>query len=92
MHTHLLKVGHFTMDNALNNDTMMQSLMIILTACDIDFDLVDHRIMCIAHIINLCSGWVVYVVTDGIKDTNDSSLPKEDTTKSNPIVQAHTVI
>jgi hypothetical protein len=35
------KVGHFTMDNASTNLTMMQELEIMFRKCDIDFDATD---------------------------------------------------
>jgi len=58
MYAHLLKVGHFTMDNALNNGTMMQVLKTILARREIEFDTNDRKIMCFAHVIDLCSGRV----------------------------------
>ena len=49
----LLKVRHFTMDNAANKGTMMQALVRLLEKRDIDFDPVNCKIMCFTHIINL---------------------------------------
>jgi hypothetical protein len=53
------KVGHFTMDNASTNLTMMQELEIMFRKRDIDFDATDQHIMCYAHIVNLSSGRVI---------------------------------
>jgi len=58
------KIGHFTLDNASNNSTMLQSLERKLRDRDIEFDAVDRRIMCFAHIIDLCSGRVVGAIDD----------------------------
>ena len=54
------KVGHFTLDNASNNGTMMQELQETLEDRDVsDFDARDNRIMCFAHVIDLCAGAVI---------------------------------
>jgi hypothetical protein len=50
-----LKVGYFTLDNAASNGTMMQSLQTMLRAHDIAFDVVDRKIMCFAHVVDLSS-------------------------------------
>ena len=55
----LLKVGHFTTDNASANITMMQELETMFAERDIDFDATDRHIMCYAHIVNLSSGRVI---------------------------------
>ncbi|KIK24334.1 hypothetical protein PISMIDRAFT_44028, partial [Pisolithus microcarpus 441] len=51
-------IGHFTLDNACNNDTAMRELSRLLTLCGIDFDPVDCHIICFPHILNICSGHV----------------------------------
>jgi hypothetical protein len=38
----IFKVGHFTLDNAANNKTMMENLKKKLEERDIAFDEVDH--------------------------------------------------
>jgi hypothetical protein len=53
------KAGHFTMDNASVNYTMMQELEIMFNERDIDFDAADRQIMCYRHIVNLSSGRVI---------------------------------
>jgi len=60
-----LKVGHFTLDNASNNQTMMEALERQLNKRDIPFDAKDCRIMCYAHISNLSSGHVIRAAGDG---------------------------
>jgi len=78
MHAHLLKVGHFTMDNASNNRTMMEQLEPMLASHNIPFDATDCRIMYFAHVINLCSGHVIRAVTDGAVDNDAYSLSSDD--------------
>jgi hypothetical protein len=59
------KVGHFTLDNASNNGTMMDKLQSLLEARDVThFDAKDSRIMCFAHVVDLCSRRVLL----GLKD------------------------
>ena len=82
------------MDNAMNNAAMMQELETILKTHDIDFDAKDRRIMCFAHIINLCSGRVIRNLTDKIadKDGGSSSESDHDIVPSNPIARARAVV
>jgi hypothetical protein len=40
-----IQVGHFTLDNAANNETWMKELETILLTRDIPFDWADNRIM-----------------------------------------------
>ncbi|KIK14506.1 hypothetical protein PISMIDRAFT_84486, partial [Pisolithus microcarpus 441] len=55
------KAGHFTMDNAENNVTMMTHLSQLLVPRELPlgFDAKDRRIMCYAHIMNICVQHVV---------------------------------
>jgi hypothetical protein len=94
MHAHdvLLKVGHFTLDNASNNETMMAALAPILAERDISFDAHDRRIMCFAHIINLCSGWVISAVSNGHNNNDDHSSSDDGTVDSDPIAQARAAV
>jgi hypothetical protein len=63
------KVGHFTMDNASNNGTMMEKLQRLLEARDVShFDAKDSRIMCFAHVVDLCSRRVVAALRDFARD------------------------
>ncbi|KIK22292.1 hypothetical protein PISMIDRAFT_102707, partial [Pisolithus microcarpus 441] len=59
-------ISHFTLDNAHNNDTTMRELSRLLTLHGIDFDLVDHHIICFPHVLNICSGHVTdeYMAVD----------------------------
>jgi len=52
-------MGHFTLDNASNNVTMLEELEDLLYARDISFDGIDRRIMCFAHMINICCQHVI---------------------------------
>jgi hypothetical protein len=89
------QVGHFTMDNASNNETMMQVLEAILATREIKFNAKDRRIMCFAHIIDLCSGRVVrgagatnneVVGQDGFSSSDDDSVTPD------PIARAHAAV
>ncbi|KIK77783.1 hypothetical protein PAXRUDRAFT_165752, partial [Paxillus rubicundulus Ve08.2h10] len=53
-----LAVGHWTLENADNNDTLMLKLQKLLAECDIQFHHQDHHIHCFPHILNICSGHV----------------------------------
>jgi hypothetical protein len=46
--------GHWTLDNAANNGTLMIEFGNLLRACDIDFDPIDRQVMCFLHIVNIC--------------------------------------
>lgn len=89
MDTHLFKVGHFTMDNASNNETMMQELQILLAGRDVSFDPVNRRVMCFAHVVNLCSGRVIHGIS---QDKGDSFSAGDDAVPSNPIDLARAVV
>jgi len=88
----LLEVGHFTLDNASNNRTMMEELEMMLTERDIVFDAEDRKIMCFAHIVDLCSGRVICAASNGVEPENDSSSSDGDTAASNPIALARAVV
>jgi DNA-directed RNA polymerase specialized sigma54-like protein len=85
----LLKVGHFTMDNASNNKTFMEHLKVVKRSregegegeseSEMTFDAADRQIRCFAHVINLCSGRVLSA--DGAQNENnehDSSSSDSD--------------
>ena len=80
------------LDNALNNGTMMEELKTMLTKRDITFNAEDHRIICFAHVVDLCSRHVICAVSNGVEPGNDSSLSNGDTAVSNPIAVACTVV
>lgn len=54
-----LKIGHFTLDNASNNDTALYHLAELLQDRDIPFDPVDRQIRCFPHVINICVKHVI---------------------------------
>jgi len=82
------------MDNASNNDTMMKALGARLTKeRDIEFDPVDCRVMCFAHIVDLCSGRVIRGLSGGVADKdNSSSSDDDDTVASDPISVARAAV
>ncbi|KIK21170.1 hypothetical protein PISMIDRAFT_104447, partial [Pisolithus microcarpus 441] len=59
-----LLVGHITMDNADNNDKMMEALEEMLLKHNIPFDRKDQHIHCLPHVLNICCGHVVDGLTD----------------------------
>ncbi|KIM64060.1 hypothetical protein SCLCIDRAFT_50902, partial [Scleroderma citrinum Foug A] len=50
-----LEIGHFTLDNAANNSTAMTELSRLLQRRGIDFNSQDLHIMCLPHVLNICS-------------------------------------
>jgi len=64
----------------------------MLTKRDITFDVEDRRIMCFAHVVDLCSGCVIRVASNGVEPGNDSSSSDSDTAVSNPIALARMVV
>ena len=50
----ITQVGHWTLDNTVNNGTFMEELEHLLHKFNIDFDHLDRQIMCFPHIINIC--------------------------------------
>ncbi|KAL4078016.1 hypothetical protein J3A83DRAFT_4186260 [Scleroderma citrinum] len=59
-----LAIGHFTLDNACNNDTTMQKLSELLAECGIKFDHIDQCIMCLPHVLNICLKHIAEKYTD----------------------------
>lgn len=53
------QIGHFTLDNARNNDTAMRELSRLLQHRNINFDATDRRITCFPHVLNICSRRVI---------------------------------
>jgi hypothetical protein len=82
------------MDNASNNQSFMKCLEAEMIIRDVNFDATDRRIMCFAHIINLCSGRVLQV--DGAPDDeHDPTLTDNNSatlTSSSPIALARAVV
>lgn len=100
----IFKVGHFTMDNASNNDTMMKELARLLQDRDIAFDYADRRIMCFGHVIDLSSGRVVsglsrpgsrraeHFFEDWVEATEPTEPTYDDAIKRDIISHARTVV
>jgi hypothetical protein len=47
------KLGYFVLDNAANNDTMLESFARHLETLNIPYDPTTHRLRCTGHVINL---------------------------------------
>lgn len=87
------KVGHITMDNAANDDTMMQDLEHWLDARDIPFDVVDRRVMCYSHVVDLASRHVISGESSSEGDGPAPNLPAEqDALVRDPIALGHNVV
>ena len=84
---YLFKMGHFTMDNASNNGSMIQELEVLLDTRDIPFEASDHKIMCFAHVVDLSSGHIIRALADPIAHAGEVPLPLVD-----PIAHARKVI
>jgi hypothetical protein len=73
----------------------MKELETILKSREIDFDANDRRIMCFAHVIDLCSGRAIHAASDGVEDDPDEDDPfssGSDTVAMNPIAQGRAVV
>ena len=67
---HCHYIGHFTLDNTANNNTAMVELLHLLQRHGINFDSQDLSIMCLPHVLNICSKHA----TDDFTSTNFSSV------------------
>ena len=70
----------------------MQYLETKLRGREIAFDARDRRIMCFAHVVDLCSGRVVSAASGPVDEGNDHSSSDDDTDISNPIALAYTAV
>ena len=75
------------MDNMSNNDAMMAALVMKLKSYDVSFNVHDCRIMCFAHIIDLCSGWAI-CASSGV----DKGVLPGNETASDPISVARAAV
>ena len=90
-----LKVGHFTLDNAGNNRTIMQFLETMMRDHNIAFDAVDCKIMCFAHVVDLSSRQVMRTAGNAVEDDedgDDSPQSDDETTASDSIVYGCNVV
>lgn len=72
--TQMFKTGHFTLDNAANNKTMMKELKKLLADREIAFHADDNRIMCFPHVVNIATQRVLQALSDpqaGFVDDDD---------------------
>jgi hypothetical protein len=78
------KVGHFTLDNAANNKTMMKELQKLLEIREIPFDAEDARISCFPHVVNLATQRILQSLTnpdlmgetDNFEDDDNEGQPE----------------
>lgn len=71
---------------------MMETLETKLAARDISFDAHDRRIMCFAHIINLCSKQAIDAASNDVDGRDGNSFPSDDTVSSIPIERARAAV
>ena len=95
----LLKVGHFTLGNATNNQTFMKSLETFLASHNVPFDVDNRKIMCYAHTVDLSSGQVICAICGGGSSSNESSNESSDKSSDkssdeslDPILLAHAAV
>lgn len=95
------EVGHFTLDGASNNGTMLERLAISLKDRDIPFDAEDRRVMCFGHIVDLSSKQVIEKLTgaaeeledwDSSSSQDDGSQTYEEALARNPVALARVVV
>lgn len=90
------QVGHFTVDNASSNETMMQELAKILNDRDIPFDAADRKIMCFAHVVDLSSGRVIDNLTNDSEPDNSNldadNLDEDHVPTLSPVAHARSVV
>ncbi|CAE6517063.1 unnamed protein product [Rhizoctonia solani] len=67
------KIGTFTLDNASNNDTMMEDLERRMREAGHAFDKDGNRVRCFPHIINLA----VNAIRDALGTTGDEYLQRQ---------------
>ncbi|KAJ6467257.1 ribonuclease H-like domain-containing protein, partial [Mycena sanguinolenta] len=81
--------GHFTLDNASNNLSMMMHLAVALREIGVEFDEKQNYIRCFAHVINLCAQAAIKAMekddadeaysdsgTEPATETSDSDTPQ----------------
>jgi len=86
-------VGHFTLDNATNNGMMMRHLEEILRNRDIVFNAVNCKIMCFAHVIDLCGKQVTRHASDMVdSDEDDSHQSDYEAAATDPIACGRDVV
>ncbi|KAF9236569.1 hypothetical protein BU15DRAFT_31483, partial [Melanogaster broomeanus] len=101
-----LATGHFTVDNAKNNTTMMEHLELLLAMrkLPIEFNAADRRIMCFPHIMNICIQHVcdeflepnlVKLAEAWVDGFNDNTVDKDsylNAVKKNPVALGCSIV
>ena len=100
------KTGHFTLDNAENNKTMMEHLEKLLQTRELplEFGAQDRKVMCFPHIINICVQHVIEefaapdletVANAWVDCFDDDAVDKEkylEAVKKNPVALGRDVV
>ena len=71
---------------------MMATLEGMFAQRDVTFDAHNRRIMCFAHVINLCSGRAILAASDGDADDDGYDSSDDAIVPSNPISRARAVV
>jgi hypothetical protein len=81
---------------------MMMALSLLLRACDIPFDAMEHKVMCYGHVVDLSSGCIIRGVTTNSADSvdnwngpplcNPATQTYEQALSRDPIALARTVV
>lgn len=101
-----VKTGHFTLDNADNNITMMKHLEELLAERELplEFQAQDRRIMCFPHVINICVQHVLDSFSDPdlekvalawVDAFDDDAVDKDlyiEAVKKNPLVLGRVIV
>ncbi|KFY06907.1 hypothetical protein V491_08569, partial [Pseudogymnoascus sp. VKM F-3775] len=94
------KVGYFIMDNAENNDTMIQSLSAALEERYIPYNAKQYRLHCNGHIINLTAQAFLFSTEDKalleINNLSSSYIPTqlemETWRRKGPLGKLHNIV
>ena len=72
--------------------TMMEWLAKKLALHEIRFDAHDRRVICFAHVIDLCSGQAIRAASGGVEHVDVSSSSSSDAGASDPIAIAYAAV
>jgi hypothetical protein len=84
------QVGHFTLDNASNNATMLKTLETLLKDRGIINQERNRQVMCYAHVVDLSSGRVIQNLPGAIESYDESEPNELPDTSSVDAAGAHT--
>ena len=92
------KLGYFVMDNAGNNDTLIETVSAALLKEGVIYDVDQHRLRCNGHVINLAvQAFLFGQVVDDYDFSDDENLPTTDAQlaqwrKIGPLGKLHNIV